>query len=194
MWRPRAPVANAAALALLALLALPAAVTAKCASPFPYTVAATATTGPGSGCVSFPGIAGLPQGPFYIKDSFPMPYFVTAPCRNVTRAQTNCTSFADATQSAPAWADSAGECYSLGQDASMSALRLLTPGDVNGGVSITFSGGVGGRAVSYHLTCDMSAKPNQGQCASVTRFGCACACACARTCALRTMHGTKLTF
>ena len=122
-----------------------------CSSASPFTVAAG-----GGGCVDFPLIADLPRGPFYIRDSYPMPYFVTAPCSNVTRAQTNCTSFADQTTAAPAWADSAGECYALGHDGSMVA-RLLTPGDVHGGVGVSFSGGVGGRAVTFHLTCDPDA-------------------------------------
>ncbi len=112
-------------------------------------------------CVSFPKIAALPRGPFAISDSYPMPYFVTAPCHNVTKAQTNCTAFADGTPASPAWAVSGNTCYALGSLDDM-AVTLLDPADTHGGVLIQYGHGVAGRKVTFKLTCDPDAPPEQG--------------------------------
>ena len=115
----------------------------------------------GSSCVSFPKIATLPRGPFAISDSYPMPYFVTAPCNNVTKAQTNCTAFADDTPASPAWAESGTTCYALGSLDDMS-VGLVNPADTHGGVLVTYGNGVAGRRVTFKLTCDPNAPPQQG--------------------------------
>eukprot|EP01043_Picozoa_sp_COSAG02_P034777 COSAG02_NODE_2452_length_8826_cov_16.362668_3_plen_307_part_00 len=117
--------------------------------------------GNAAGCVSFPEIATMPRGPFAISDDYPMPYFVTAPCQNVTKAQTNCTGFADGTPASPAWAVAGATCYALGSLDDMS-FRLLDPADAHGGVLITYGHGVAGRVVTFKLTCDPSAPPGKG--------------------------------
>jgi hypothetical protein len=112
-------------------------------------------------CVSFPKIATVPRGPFAISDSYPMPYFVTAPCHNVTKAQTNCTAFADGTPASPAWAVSGNTCYALGSLDDMS-VGLLDPADTHGGVLVAYGNGVAGRKVTFKLICDPGAPPEQG--------------------------------
>ena len=132
-----------------------AATPGGCGSAAQYVIRA------GAGCVSFPGIATLPRGPFDISDAFPMPYFVTAPCHNVTKAQTNCTAFADATPASPAWAVSKGTCYALGALDDMS-VALADPADTKAGVLVAFGNGVQGRKVTFKLTCDPAAPASQG--------------------------------
>ena len=74
-----------------------------------------------------------------------MPYFVTAPCHNVSAAQTNCTSFAgNDSAGAPAYAVSDTECYAVGHNDAMS-VALLDGSNPPAGLTVKFSGGVGGR-------------------------------------------------
>lgn len=135
--------------------AAPAAV--GCASKTPYVVRA------GAGCVSFPGVAALPRGPFVVSDQYPMLYFVTAPCHNVTRAQTQtkCKTFADGSPGSPAWAVSNTDCFALGALDDMS-VALADASNAKGGLVVAFGNGVGGRRVTFRLTCDPAAPGNQG--------------------------------
>jgi hypothetical protein len=140
----------------LALAFAPAVVTAGCSDPSPFAL--TSSAAGMQECYNFPEIASLAVGPFAIHDNYPMPYFVTAPCHNVTAKQTNCTSFNGGDSAgAPAFAVSGAQCYALGHNSEMS-VSLKDPNNVTGGVIVNFSGGVGGRAVQYHLLCDPSAK------------------------------------
>jgi hypothetical protein len=123
--------------------------------------------GPTGACVSYPGIAALPAGPFVIYDQYPMRYFVAAPCHNVSKSQTNCTAFNSGDDSgAPAFAVAGAgdlDCYALGH-LSDSQIAPLVPAQNNGltGVQITYGGGVGGRSVVYKLICNASADPSAG--------------------------------
>lgn len=89
-----------------------AAAAASCSSQHPFTVRTEL-----GGCRAYPKLQLLPAGPFVIEDAFPMPYIVTTPCRNVTRAQVggNCTAYsAMDSAGAPAYAVSVKQCYALG--------------------------------------------------------------------------------
>ena len=149
------------AAALVAYLApAGASAAAGCGADSPFVVSSFTSTG--SQCLAFPGLASLPRGPFAIADSFPMPYFVTAPCHDVSPQQTNCTSFNGGDKvDTPAFAVSNTQCYALGHNANMS-LSLLSPGDPTGGVAVAFGGGVGGRKVTFHFVCDESAAASAG--------------------------------
>eukprot|EP00039_Didymoeca_costata_P003983 m.70841 g.70841 ORF g.70841 m.70841 type:complete len:699 (+) comp12173_c0_seq1:61-2157(+) len=112
-------------------------------------------------CSSYPGLSSLPLGPFAIHDSFPMPYFVTAPCHNLTAQQTNCTSFNNGDDASPVFAYSQGICYALGHlsDVQISPLDMT---NASAGVLVTYGNGVGDRAVQYVLSCDESVSPTAG--------------------------------
>jgi len=152
---------DATAAALVAYLApAGASAAAGCGADSPFVVSSFTSTG--SQCLAFPGLASLPRGPFAIADSFPMPYFVTAPCHDVSPQQTNCTSFNGGDRvDTPAFAVSNTQCFALGHNANMS-LSLLSPGDPTGGVAVAFGGGVGGRKVTFHFVCDESAAASAG--------------------------------
>ena len=93
---------------------------------------------------------------------------------NVTRAQTNCTSFDSGDAAgAPAYAVAGtppSTCYALGHLATNPTVAAYTAAavgadadagvgvdaDADVGIEITYSGGVGSRAVTYRLICDAS--------------------------------------
>ena len=137
------------------VLTLPQAAAGACSSTLPYVARAAGA------CVSFPGIAHLPQGPFAIHDASPMPYFVTAPCHNLTRSQTNCTGFEGSATASPAWASSVGTCYALGSLDDLT-VQLIDPTKSHAGVLVTFGNGVAGRKVTFNFTCDPDAPAAQG--------------------------------
>lgn len=141
----------ALALAVAAVSEALSPASGRCASAGAFVVRTRAGSG-ADGCVSYPEIATLPRGPFAISDAFPMPYFITAPCHNLTKAQTNCTKFADATPVSPAWADSDGQCYALGSLDAMT-VALVDPADAHSGVMISYGNGVGGaKNASFEAT------------------------------------------
>ena len=84
----------------------------------------------------------LPPGPFVIDDSYPMPYFVTSPCNNVSKGKTNCTSFNSGDSGgAPAYAASqtsktSSVCYALGHLNDMQSVRPLMSGESRTGIEI----------------------------------------------------------
>lgn len=128
----------------------------------------TSPSGTNNTCLSFPGIASLPPGPFAVHDAYPMPYFVAPPCHNVTRAQTNCSAFANGDDAgSPAYAVAGDTCYALGHiQRTPTLLPPTTSGDGGsggvGGVIIRYSGGTGGRELRYHMICDPTASPTAG--------------------------------
>ena len=77
-------------------------------------------------------IASLPAGPFVIDDAYPMPYFVTAPCKKVNKEDTNCTSFNSGDSAgAPAYAaaqasKTSSVCYALGHLSDLQSAQPIT--------------------------------------------------------------------
>eukprot|EP00040_Diaphanoeca_grandis_P004874 m.30447 g.30447 ORF g.30447 m.30447 type:complete len:719 (-) comp16287_c0_seq1:149-2305(-) len=143
------------------------ATAANCSAINPYIIAASSIPQKDGvfqspTCLDFGGLNELATGPFAIADNYPMPYFVTSPCHNVTDAETNCTSFIDGDSlGAPAYAYSLSKCYALGHNSQMS-ITLLDQENPSGGVVVKMEGGVGGRAMQYHFLCDPTASNTTG--------------------------------
>ena len=111
-------------------------------------------------CFIFGGIAKLPPGPFTVPgrpagSAFHPPVVVAPPCQNVTAAQTNCTEFSTSVRAAPAfWEGGGTKCYALGALSSVATTGLVNPLNASAGVTVTYTGGDGGRTLVYRLICD----------------------------------------
>ena len=87
-------------------------------------------------------IDSLPAGPFVIDDAWPMPYFVTAPCKNVSKEQTNCTSFNSGDSAGtPAYAaaqtsKTSSVCYALGHLADLQSVQQIVSAKRHAGIEI----------------------------------------------------------
>eukprot|EP00729_Bicosta_minor_P010054 gene10054-18971_t len=139
----------------------------QCTTPIAAGTGAVATS-----CYVFDGVASLPSSKVWlVHDAYPMNYFVTNPCQNVTQADTNCTSYSGGDSAgSPAYAEagaSDGECYALGHLGDAMPPTLIDETDPGKGVVLEYSGGVGGRRVQFILTCDPTVDPLAGPEAAV---------------------------
>ena len=111
-----------------------------------------------AGCFSFAGIAQLPHAAWAVRDSnLPRTCFAATPCTSALNAtvDTNCTVVQGSTVAvAFQQSESGGTCYALSDAAGEPVAALLDAKNASAGLRLTYSGGVGGRSVSYSLMCD----------------------------------------
>ena len=94
-----------------------------------------------------------------IDDSWPMPYFVTSPCNNVSKGDTNCTSFnSEDSAGAPAYAASqqsktSSVCYALGHLADLQSVRPIVSENNATGIEIEYPRSLRLRGIPASCLC-----------------------------------------